>query len=342
MTKKKVSEENFQSNLSPHANKGESAGHDLAHKLNGKVKKGSRAGSDINLPTQFITSFNNHTLQVKHVNENWNQQNWLRRHVHSAIKESRLSSIIVDCKWFVKNTKYDTQSCQNRFFTTILPRLSEQSFLEKNACIYLPMHPWFYTQLCLQQKTLEEWYAVDFVKATALDEAHGAWISDEGNKETNLTHFYNLHEHHEFAAAKKVDKFLGKIETCMEHGKVEKGKVEKAMRSFADNFFQLEDQKFTTLKRIRLRQHHGTLANNNYITPPAQEKEDLELKWDKKGTIWMLGLPFEQSKGNNNAWLQHVHTIQMQGSTNGVDSDEIENGDKDKRDKGLDEVLRKL
>ena len=60
---KKVYEENFQSNLSPHANKGESAGHDLAHKLNGKVKKGLRTGSDFNSPTHSDDEKAHHGIQ---------------------------------------------------------------------------------------------------------------------------------------------------------------------------------------------------------------------------------------------------------------------------------------
>ena len=261
----------------------------------------------------------------------------MQRHVHSAIKELMLSSIIVDCKWFVKNTQTDTQSCGINFFKTILPHLSVQSFLDKNACIHLPMHPWCYVQLCLNQKTLEELYVVDFVKEIALDTAHQVWLGDDENKNPNLTHFHNLPQNHEFAAAEKVDEFLGKIKTCVKHDG-----VKKCMRSFADCFFQLEDQKFATVKWIRLRQHHVTLANKNFFTPPALEKEDLRLKRDRKGTIWMLGLPFVQSVEDNNARLQNAHTIEMKGSTDGVDSDEIENGDKDDRDKALDKVLGNL
>ena len=189
-------------------------------------KKGKILPVDV---PKFITSC--HNLQVKHMVENWNKRNWLQRHVHSAIKELRLSSIIVDCKWFVKNTKKDTQSCQTSFFKTILPHLSEQSFLDKNACICLPMHPWCHVQLCLHQKTLEKWHAVDFVKEMALDEAHQDWLSDDGNKNPNLTHFHNLCKDHKFAAAKNVDGFLGKMKTCVKHDG-----VKKCMRSFADDF----------------------------------------------------------------------------------------------------------
>ena len=203
----------------------------------------------VNVP-EFITSLDNgSTLQVKHVIENWNKQNWLQRHVHSAIKESMLSSIIVDCKWFVTNTQTDTQSCGIDFFKTILPHLSEQLFLDKNACICLPMHPWYFIQLCLHQKTLEEWHVVDFVKETALDKAHGAWFSDEKNKDENVTHFHNLGDDHEFAAAKDMDGFLGKMKMC-----VKQNGVKKCMRSFADGFFQLDDEKFMTVKWICLRQ----------------------------------------------------------------------------------------
>ena len=50
------SEKNFETDLSPRENEGESVGKSLVRKLNGKVKKGSRASSDFNVPTLCLLS----------------------------------------------------------------------------------------------------------------------------------------------------------------------------------------------------------------------------------------------------------------------------------------------
>ena len=168
------------------------------------------------------------------------------------------------------------------------------------------MHQLFYTSIHMHRKCLENLYKVDFVGTTTLDDAHDKWWKQTNGGDDGITYFRNLDHQHKFRGAETADKFLCRIRECT--------KEKEAMRSFARDFFHLEDSDFKANKWIRLKlkdqKEEEQFEDIKFVTPPPRKKDKvLQLNVETKGIIWIFGLPFEHNKPFNrseNFTLNHV------------------------------------